>query len=99
MRRFIHLPVLAVCAVLLPACDREKPAAESKTGETTPVEITTSSGTAMVYVTGGSFTMGSSKGSPEETPHKVSVSSFLMDKFEVTSAQYVTAQLPNPSHW
>jgi formylglycine-generating enzyme required for sulfatase activity len=59
----------------------------------------TASGTAMVYVAGGSFTMGSSKGSSDETPHKVSVGSFLIDKYEVTSAQYITAQLPNPSHW
>ena len=99
MRRFILLPVLAACAVLLPACNRDKPGAESKTADSQVVEITTPSGTVMVYVTGGSFTMGNSKGGPEEMPHKVSVGSFLMDKYEVTSAQYVTAQLPNPSHW
>ena len=97
--RFILFPVLAACAVLLPACNRDKPGAESKTADSPVVEITTPSGTAMVYVTGGSFTMGSSKGSPEEMLHKVNVGSFLMDKYEVTSAQYVTAQLPNPSHW
>jgi formylglycine-generating enzyme required for sulfatase activity len=100
MRRFIQLPVVVVCAVFLPACERDKSGAESKAGELASVEITTPSGVAMVYVNGGSFTMGSSKGNPDETPpHKVSVGSFLMDKYEVTSAQYITAELPNPSHW
>jgi formylglycine-generating enzyme required for sulfatase activity len=99
MRLFTPWLILAACALFLAACDREKSAAAIKTAESAPVEIATASGVAMVYVNGGSFTMGSSKGSPEETPHQVSVSSFLMDKYEVTSALYATAQLPNPSHW
>src|SRR5678816_925873 len=98
MRRCIQ-PVLAACAVLLLGCDKGPPGAGNKIGESASVEIMTASGTAMVYVAGGSFTMGSSKGSSDETPHKVSVGSFLIDKYEVTSAQYITAQLPNPSHW
>ena len=100
MRHSTYLPVLAVFAVLISGCGESKPGAETKSGESAPVEITTPSGTAMIYVAGGSFTMGSSKGNPDEAPpHKVSVSSFLMDKYEVTAAQYVAAQVPNPSHW
>jgi formylglycine-generating enzyme required for sulfatase activity len=91
---------MAACALLLTGCDESKLDAGAKAGESAPVEITTSSGVAMVYVTGGSFAMGSSKGNPDEAPpHQVGVGGFLMDKYEVTSAQYVTAQLPNPSHW
>jgi formylglycine-generating enzyme required for sulfatase activity len=100
MRRCIQLPLLAACAVLLSGCDKGVPGAGNKTGESASLEVMTASGTAMVYVAGGSFTMGSNKGNPDEMPpHKVSVGSFLMDKYEVTSAQYITAQLPNPSHW
>jgi formylglycine-generating enzyme required for sulfatase activity len=44
--------------------------------------------------------MGGSQGNADETPpHRVRVSAFLMDKFEVTHEQYARAQLPNPSHW
>ena len=100
MRLSVFLPAIAACVALLSGCDDAKPGDGNKAAESAPVEITTSSGVAMIFVTGGSFTMGSSKGSPDEAPpHKVSVSSFLMDKYEVTSAQFVTAQLPNPSHW
>ena len=98
MTQRVHLAAVAACLALLSGCDDAKPG--SKVAESAPVEITTSSGVAMIHVAGGTFTMGSSKGSPDEAPpHKVSVSSFLMDKHEVTSAQFVAAQLPNPSHW
>jgi formylglycine-generating enzyme required for sulfatase activity len=99
MRRLIQWPAFAACLALLVACDRNQSDTATKAADAPVVEITTASGTAMIYLPGGSFTMGSSKGNADETPHKVSVSSFLMDKYEVTSAQYVTAQLPNPSHW
>ena len=54
----------------------------------------------MVFLPGGEFIMGSDKGNADETPaHKVRLSAFLMDKFEVTHEQFAKAQLPNPSHW
>ena len=100
MKLPIYLSLLAVGAWCLAGCGESKPGAESKAADAAAVAITTPSGTAMVYVPGGSFTMGGSTGNPDEAPpHKVTVSAFLMDKFEVTGAQYVTAQLPNPSHW
>jgi formylglycine-generating enzyme required for sulfatase activity len=54
----------------------------------------------MVYVPGGEFMMGSDEGKADEKPvHKVKLTGFLMDKFEVTQEQWAKAQLPNPSHW
>ena len=54
----------------------------------------------MVYLPGGEFLMGSVQGRADETPaHKVQVSAFLIDKFEVTHEMFAKVQLPDPSHW
>ena len=54
----------------------------------------------MVFLPGGTFLMGSAQGNPDEAPpHSVELSSFGMDKFEVTMEMLVKVQLPNPSHW
>lgn len=54
----------------------------------------------MVSLPGGEFMMGSTQGNPDEAPpHKVRVSAFLVDQFEVTHEQFAKAQLPNPSRW
>jgi len=43
----------------------------------------------MVFVEGGSFTMGSKDGNDDEAPeHKVKVSNFFIGKYEVTVAEY-----------
>ena len=65
-----------------------------------PVEIVTKSGVEMVFLPSGEFIMGSDQGSSDEAPpHKVRITGFLMDKFEVTHELLKRAQLPNPSHW
>jgi formylglycine-generating enzyme required for sulfatase activity len=62
--------------------------------------VVSSSGIEMVSLPGGQFTMGSADGNPDEAPpHKVTVSPFLMDRFEVTHEMFAKAQLPDPSHW
>ena len=64
------------------------------------VEIVTRSGVAMVSLPGGEFIMGSNKGNADEAPaHKVRISAFLIDKYEVTHEMFRKAQLPNPSRW
>ena len=69
-------------------------------GLTSPVDIATASGIEMTALPGGEFMMGYDRGNPDEAPaHKVKVSPFLIDKFEVTHALFTKAQLPNPSHW
>ena len=64
------------------------------------VEIVTRSGIAMISLPGGEFMMGSDKGNADEAPpHKVKISAFLIDKYEVTHEMFTKVQLPNPSHW
>jgi len=100
-----------VVAVLLSACGKSEPDSRSRTKAErasasassevrSPLEIVTKSGVAMVYLPGGEFTMGSDKANADEAPpHKVNVSPFLIDKYEVTHEMFSKAQLPNPSHW
>ena len=97
--------------VLLSACGRSAPdsaggpkaedaSVNSKSERGDPVGIVTSSGVAMVSLPGGEFVMGTDKGNPDEAPaHKVKVSGFLIDIYEVTHEMFTKVQLPNPSHW
>ncbi|MCX6904899.1 MAG: formylglycine-generating enzyme family protein [Verrucomicrobia bacterium] len=111
MNRLTHSLVFVAAAAWLVSCD--KPVADSPSGAqpaNTPspaktdtagsFDIVTKSGVEMVYLPGGEFMMGSAQGSPDEAPpHKVKMTSFLMDKFEVTQDLLAKVQLPNPSHW
>lgn len=68
---------------------------------------TSKSGLEMVHVEGGTFVMGGKDdvddGGPQgganadECPHEVTVSSFLIGKFEVTQADWVSVMEENPS--
>jgi len=93
---------------LLTACGKSGSDAEngsasrSARSETSggPIEVVSPSGIELVALPGGAFLMGSDKGNPDEAPaHKVKLSPFLIDKFEVTHEMFAKAQLPNPSHW
>ncbi len=53
----------------------------------------------MVYVAGGTFQMGSNKYSDEKPIHTVTISSFFMDKTEVTQGQYRKVMGKNPSYF
>ena len=54
----------------------------------------------MVFVQGGTYQMGSNSGDDDEQPiHTVTVSSFYMDKTEVTQAEYRKVMGKNPSHF
>ena len=62
--------------------------------------IKTPSGVEMVLIPAGSFVMGSPEsGEIDESPHKVSVGSFYMDRYEVTQEEYERVMGENPSHW
>jgi formylglycine-generating enzyme required for sulfatase activity len=81
-------------------CEKTTSAPESAGTKAEPSAVVTQSGVEMVALPGGEFLMGTADGNPEEgPPHKVSVSPFLMDKFEVTHEQFAKVQLPDPSHW
>jgi len=45
-------------------------------------------GSVLLRIPGGAFTMGSNDSSDEKPPHRVTVGSFWMGKFEVTNARY-----------
>jgi formylglycine-generating enzyme required for sulfatase activity len=68
--------------------------------------LTTKSGVEMVQIPAGFFEMGSRQGRDDERPvHKVWIDSFLMDRHEVTQAEYEELgrredePFANPSHF
>jgi len=84
--------------------DQAKPASSASASAAnlpaTPSLVETKSGVAMVYLPGGEFMMGTSQGNADEgPPHKVKISSFMMDACAVTHDLFTKVQLPNPSHW
>src|SRR5690242_10963226 len=108
MRVFSLLaPISAV--LLFVACEKSdsthnngnhQAAAPTPTAGASPALVTTRSGVEMVSLPGGEFIMGDDRGNPDEAPaHKIKVSPFLMDRFEVTHDLFTKAQLPDPSHW
>jgi len=108
LRATTVLPAAAAFLALLSGCEKAGTTSQSQTqssqpakvSATAPVEFTTKSGVEMVYLPGGEFTMGNNRGNPDEAPaHRVKVSDFAMDKYEVSHEQFIKAQLPNPSHW
>jgi len=65
-----------------------------------PTLVRTKTGVEMVAIPGGWFEMGSGRGGSDEKPlHKVWISPFLMDVYEVTQDQFKKYQLPDPSHF
>jgi len=107
---FARILALATLLAFLAACGQnsepaaanpssvsaDKPTADSSK----PFETISKSGIEMIYLPGGEFMMGSDQGNPDEAPvHKVKLTPFLIDKFEVTQEMFAKAQLPNPSHW
>jgi formylglycine-generating enzyme required for sulfatase activity len=61
---------------------------------------TTPGGVEMVAIPGGWFQMGSDdQGEPDQQPHRVFVSPFLIDKYPVTQEEYERLTGSNPSHW
>jgi formylglycine-generating enzyme required for sulfatase activity len=105
---------LAPLATFTPAPVTETPAPTLATTEeavataaappTPAPEIADDKGAEMVLVPGGSFTMGSEAGGPDERPiHVIGMDPFYIDKYEVTNAQYkecvnaLVCDLPDPT--
>jgi formylglycine-generating enzyme required for sulfatase activity len=99
-------------ALALPSC--HQPAATQVGGpaSTSPASqaaralplVTSQSGVEQVLIPAGSFEMGSRRGRDEEKPaHQVWVDSFVIDRHEVTQAEYERLgqieAFPNPSHF
>jgi formylglycine-generating enzyme required for sulfatase activity len=65
-----------------------------------PPTVTTKGGLEMVLIPAGDFEMGNRHGKEDETTvHRVSIAAFLLDKYEVTQAEYERHELSNPSHF
>jgi formylglycine-generating enzyme required for sulfatase activity len=61
---------------------------------------TDKSGITMVAIPGGWFAMGSPVGGEsDEMPHRICVSPFYMDQYEVTQESFVKIMGRNPSRW
>jgi formylglycine-generating enzyme required for sulfatase activity len=95
---------IGACLLLMPLAvwGCADPARDAKA----PPTITTKSGVEMVLIPAGLFEMGSKHGRDEEQPaHQVWIDSFLMDKHEVTQAEYeklgenADPPFANPSHF
>jgi formylglycine-generating enzyme required for sulfatase activity len=103
--RHLRMVFLGVAAFFLclagSGCERTGAPAPVVQG---PPAITTKSGVEMIPIPAGFFDMGTKHGRDDEKPvHKVWIDSFLMDKYEVTQAEYKKLgdieAFPNPSHF
>ena len=85
---------LLLALAVVTGCRRGKESAPQ------PEIIKTKTGIEMAAIPGGWFEMGSKDGAPDEKPvHKVWISPFLMDRFEVIQEEFRKYQLPDPSHF
>ena len=97
-RAFGSILFMTICLIALAGCQKQPAVSEADAPH--PATVVSKSGVEMIALPGGTFTMGTADGNPDEgPPHSVTVSPFLMDKFEVTHEMFVKAQLPDPSHW
>src|SRR6185437_14540089 len=100
IRLLKYLIVLSIAVALPAGCKQPDGQAATASSSAAPTASLSSSGIAMVSLPGGTFTMGTSEGNPDEgPPHNVTVSAFLIDQFEVTHEMFTKVQLPDPSHW
>ncbi len=83
--------LLSGTLALLQGCNRKAP-------NDAPSETKTESGTEMVLLPGGWFTMGD-ENEVDAKPHQVVVSAFYIDKYPVTQEEYRRVTGKNPSRW
>src|ERR1043166_5666638 len=100
------LPFLLFCALaLLSGCERKDSRDSAKSPEVAPKardianpSQAATNATEMLQIRGGKFMMGD-KDEVDAPPHEVVVSSFAMDKYLVTQAQFQKIMGSNPSRW
>jgi len=85
MKKGIMLLLMSGISVFLFSCDK-------KTVKSVH-EIKTGSGIDMVYLPGGEFILGEG-----ESAHKITLSPFYIDKYEVTQGMFKKLGLSDPSH-
>jgi formylglycine-generating enzyme required for sulfatase activity len=89
-----------VCLLLTLAavsCRQGGPTAEKRPA---PEIVTTKGGVQMVRIPAGRFVMGSANGKEDESPvREVAIDAFLMDRYEMTQANYAQHVPVNGSHF
>ncbi|MBX3111949.1 MAG: formylglycine-generating enzyme family protein [Fimbriimonadaceae bacterium] len=86
MRACPAMLALSLTAVLVAGCAGPR---RVRAGAQVPAPVTPAPPEGMVFVAGGTFTMGSDSGMDDERPpHQVTVSPFYMDQHEVTNRQF-----------
>ena len=95
MSRNTLLALIAIVCVTS-GCRRGDPARPNVDVDTLAV-LQSKTGSEMVLIPAGTFSMGDSTGREDETPHSVSVSSFYLDKVPVTQEAYAKVMGVNPS--
>jgi len=96
MKRIPYRTVVAIACAAFAVMILEASGAGGKSVDK-PKPVTTKSGVKMLLLPGGTFTMGDENGEVDEIPHKVTVSAFYMDVYEVTQEEYQRAMGRNPS--
>lgn len=101
MRLFKTAAVIAALVTLqLMGCQQQAGSSTKKLSVPDVSEVTDANNISMVVLPGGVFTMGSANGADNEKPvHEVILSSFAIDKIEVTQIQFAKLELPNPSNF
>jgi formylglycine-generating enzyme required for sulfatase activity len=92
--------VMLLCSLVLIAanvsCSRHE---EAHLPAGSPALFTNQSGLTMVALPGGWFEMGTAAGESDELLHRVWVSPFAIDQYEVTQASFQDVLGRNPSRW
>ena len=87
-----YLPLLSVLCML--GCIKA-PSASPETEK--PFPFVTKSEIEMTFLPGGEFTMGNDQGEADEQPtHRVQLTPFAIDKFEVTHDWFAKSSCPIP---
>ncbi len=90
MNRVIITALTLTAALIISSCGKDK----GKAGKI----IKTKSGIDVIFIKGGEFIMGGDE--KDQSPlHKVKLSSFYMDRGEVTQGMYDKLELPHASHF
>ncbi len=99
MKNYIIVALLLLLAsAMLQGCKRKAPNDAADAQGNAASESKAESGTEMVQLPGGRFTMGD-ENEIDAIPHEVVVSSFYMDKYLVTQEEYKRVMGKNPSRW
>jgi acetoin utilization deacetylase AcuC-like enzyme/formylglycine-generating enzyme required for sulfatase activity len=96
----LQVKTASICVLVLAVLSGCRRQGETAAMSSPNKVMTTKSGIEMVLIPGGSFEMGTGKGTPDEAPaHQVSVGSFWMDRYEVVQEEFKKYQRPDPSHF